>query len=144
MPGNGRRFCTRGPAEDLGDDDIRDQADVVVVHEDEADGAVFHEEGEAGACGVVAAGHGDEVEPVLSGQIRLDGRGTSRCRKSLPHLGVGVPVVLHSGLECPKTCPSGKPHGRAGFVAVRLNIGHKESIKTVIGTIFTLLNDLCP
>lgn len=73
MPGNGRRYCTRGPAEDLGDDDVGDQADVVVVHEDKADGAVFHEEGEACACGVVTAGHGDEVEPVSSSQVRLHG-----------------------------------------------------------------------
>ena len=117
---------------------------MVVVHEDEADGAVFHEEGEACACGVVATGHGDKLEAVLSGQIRLDGWGTRRCRESLPHLGVGVPVVLHSGMKCPEACPSDKPHGRAGIVAVRLSIGHKESIKAVISTIFTLVNDLRP
>lgn len=117
---------------------------MVVVHKDEANGAVFHEEGEACACGVVTAGHGDEVEPVLLDQIRLDGRGTRRCRESLPHLGIGVPVVLHSGLDCPRACPSDKPHGRAGIVAVRLSIGHKESISAVISTIFTLLNDLRP
>ena len=116
---------------------------MVVVHKDEANGAVFHEEGEARACGVVTARHGDEVEAVLLGEIRLDNRGTWRCRESLPHLGIGVPVILHSGLECPKTCPSGKPHGRAGNVAVRLSIGHKKNIETVIGTIFAL-NDLCP
>ncbi len=116
---------------------------MVVVHEDEADGAVFHEEGEACACGVVATGHGDKLEAVLFCQIRLDGEGTRRCRESMPHLGIGVPVVLHSGLECPKVCPSDIPHGRAGSVAVRPSIGHKKNIETVIGTIFAL-NDLCP
>lgn len=127
LPSNGCTYCTRSVAEDLVNNDVWDEGDVVIVHEDETDGAVCHMEGEVGADGVVAAGHREEVNAIGACQI---GHGLSRQKRNhRAHLCEATFVVLQVGVECDRVHPGERAHKEVGIVAARLSVGPKNSTK---------------
>lgn len=109
---------------------------MVVVHEDETDGAVCHVEGEAGAGGVVAAGHREEVDAVGASQIGrcIDGVSTQKGNHRA-HLCEATFVVLQIGVECDRVHPGERAHKNVGIVAARLSVGPKNSTKASIAPI---------
>lgn len=138
LPSNRCTYCTRSVAEDLVDDDVWDEGDVVIVHEDETDGAVCHVEGEVGADGVVAAGHREEVNAIGACQIGRHGDGLSRQKRNhRAHLCEATSVVLQVGVECDRVHPGERAHKEVDIVAARLSVRPKNSTRATSAPILS-------